>query len=172
MTELVVRKGVPPIDWSGVPAGYVHRASVVCRTLKECEEIVRWFGDAAFCPYLPVLVKAPGGWTAITGWGYADAAELQDCAVTLWHRQTIAMEQNNGALMDFDTLREKHGLMRREDVEAAVAEAATARIAAHRASPVTDPFRQPRYPRWRGKTLHTTPESQAWKVTNGEPNPI
>ena len=156
MTELVLHtaKRVSHIDWRDVPARYVGKASAVCRTLAECADLVKWFGDETFCPYLPVLIKAPGGWTAIAGMGYADAAELRDCAVTLWGRQTEAIA-SHGGIMDFDALREKHGLMRREDVKAAMSDALTRRIAAHRASPVTDPFRQPQYVRVNGKTVHT-----------------
>lgn len=149
-----MQRAVPPIDWLGVPLRYVGRASAICRTLAECSELVRWFGDATFMPYLPVLVKAPAGWTAITGWGCADAAELQDCAIALWTRQADKLAAM-GSLMDFDDLRERHGLMRKEEVAAAMSEALTQRIASHKANPVTDPFRQPAYPRFRGKTVHT-----------------
>jgi hypothetical protein len=154
MTELIVRQAIPIINWAGVPAEYVGKASAVCRTLDECADLVHWFGTPTFAPYLPVLVKAPAGWTAITGWGYADAAELQDCAVVLWTKQAEALTKT-GRLMDFDALRERHGMIRAEDVPAAMAEALTRRIAHHRANPVTDPFRVPRYPRWMGKTVHT-----------------
>jgi hypothetical protein len=165
VTELITRKAIPRIDWTGVPARYVGKASAVCRTLAECSELVRWFGDATFYPFLPVLVKAPGGWTAITGWGYADAAELQDCAVVLWHRQTLALEAT-GRLMDFDDLRERNGLMRREELSAAVGDAIDRKIANHKASPVTNPFRQPSYPRPNGRTLHTVAKEQV----NGSEN--
>ena len=170
MPELITRKAVPQINYYDVPkayqptpvftnsgrlAGWKHRVSAVCRSLEECSELVRWFGDATFMPYLPVLVKAPAGWTAITGWGYADAAELQDCAVVLWNRQTEALAANHGSLFNYDELRERNGLMRSEDVAAAMADALTRKIASHKASPVTDPFRQTKYPRWRGRTVHT-----------------
>ena len=146
MTELIVRKAVPQIDWRGVPLGYVGKASAVCRSLQDCADLVKWFGDATFCPYLPVLVHAPAGWTAITGWGVADAAELQDCAVVLWNRQTEALMRNNGSLMNYDERRERAGLMRKEAVAEAMSDALDRKIAEHKASPVTNPFRQPKYP--------------------------
>ena len=152
MPEIIVRHYIPPIDWRGVPFRYVGKASAVCRTFVDCEELVRWFGDPDFCPYLPVLVKAPNGWTAITGLGLAPAAELQDCAIVLWRRQEEALAKT-GSILDFDAARERHGLMRKEDVSAAMADALTRRIARHKANPVTDPFRQPRYVRVNGKTV-------------------
>jgi len=114
---------------------------------------VKWFGDADFMPYLPVMVDAPGGWAAITGWGYASAAELQDNAVYLWLSRTEKMARQS-MIMDFDALREKNGLMPKEKVKAEMSDALQRRIAQHKANPVTDPFRQPRYPRVNGKTVH------------------
>src|SRR3990167_7827592 len=133
-------KRIAPIDWTGVPASYVGKCSAVCRTLEDCEGLVRWFGSPDFAPYLPVMVLVPGGAapTLIAGLGYATAAELQDCAVVTWHR--------GQATPDFDALREKHGLMRRELVDAATREAMLKRIAQHKANPISDPARQPAYP--------------------------
>jgi hypothetical protein len=145
VTEILIRKSRPPVDWLGVPAQYIGKASAVCRTLRDCEELVKWFGDENFCPFLPVLVAAPGGWTAIAGYGYASAAELQDCAIVLWTRQAEALAKT-GRLMDFDELRDRHGLMRKEDVPQAMAEALEARIRRHKANPITDPFDEPTYP--------------------------
>ncbi len=153
---------VPDIDWSGVPAAYVRKASAVCRSLAECEDLVGWFGDATFAPYMPVLLHGPGGWTAITGMGVADAAELRDCAVTTWHRQKAAMAKH-GALVSFEELRERHGLMRHEDVKAAMSDAMERRVARHKASPVTDPARQPAYPRVNGKTVFAQTQDTGWK---------
>jgi len=161
MTELMVQRRVPPIDYQRkprVPASYQPRVlraegkvvrvfpkiSAVCRTLGECSELVKWYGDAAFAPYLPVLVNAPAGWTAITGLGYASAAELQDCAVALWTRQADKLARM-GCLFDYDALRERHGLMRREDADAAIREALRERVRKHKANPVSDPFRQMQY---------------------------
>lgn len=182
MTELIVRRAVPPIDYNRkprVPAGYqprriktkegvvrtIPRVSAVCRSLGECSDLVRWFGDADFCPYLPVLVKAPAGWTAITGWACASAAELQDCAIALWHRQMDKLTKM-GALLAFDELRERHGLMRREDADAAVREALHERIRKHKANPVTDPFRVPQYVRPGERTLHPVADPVSWRETS------
>lgn len=154
---------VPPIDWSGVPESFVGKASAVCRTAQECNDLVRWFGNADFCPFLPVLVLVPGAAspTAIVGQGYATAAELQDCAVVTWHQQTERLRKTGG-LIDFDQARERAGLMRREEVDAAVRDALARRIAQHKASPVTDPFRQPAYPNPTERSVFGTKGDATW----------
>jgi hypothetical protein len=146
-------KRVPPINWAGVPAQYVGKCSAVCRTVEECGELVRWFGSPDFCPYLPVMVMVPGtdAPTLIAGMGYATAAELQDCAVVTWHEQTHKLAAT-GKLLDFDALRERRGLMRREEVDAATREALLRRVAQHKANPISDPARQPVYPNPTAKT--------------------
>ena len=147
MPELLVQYQIPPINWRNVPLPYRGKLSAVCRSAAECEDLVAWFGDAAFCPYLPVLVMVPGTQpTLIPGFGYATAAELQDCAVAAWHMQSDKLAKQ-GTVLDFDSLREKHGLMRREDADAAIREAFRERIRKHKANPVTDPFRVPQYVR-------------------------
>lgn len=145
-----VGKRVHPIDWSGVPEQYVGKCSAVCRTLEECSELVRHFGDPNFAPYLPVMVLVPGADapTLIAGLGFATAAELQDCAIVTWHKQT------QSGIIDFDQARERAGLMRREDVDGAVRQALRDRVAKHKANPISDPARQPAYPNPTGRTLH------------------
>ena len=146
MIEIQTAKRIAPIDYTGVPDSFKGKLSAVCRTAVECGELVRWFGSADFCPNLPVMVMIPGAQpTLIAGLGYATAAELQDCAVVTWHEHTEKLAKT-GALVDFGALRERHGLMRREDVDAATREALLRRIAQHKASPVSDPYRQPVYP--------------------------
>jgi len=150
---LQMARRVPPIDWAGVPAAFKGKLSAVCRTAAECDELVSWFGSADFCPNLPVMVMVPGTQpTLIPGFGYATAAELRDCAVVAWHTQTEKLAKT-GRVLDFDALRERRGLMRREDVDPAVREAMLRRIAQHKAHPVTDPFRQPIRPNPMNRTL-------------------
>ena len=145
---------VPPINWRGVPLGYHGKMSAVCRTFTECNDLVKWFGDAEFCPFAPIFLMIPGtGGIVLAGLGYATAAELRDDAVTIWEEKSERLAKT-GSLHDFDTLREKHGLMRREDVREATREAFHERIRQHMASPVTDPFREPQYVRVNGKTVH------------------
>jgi hypothetical protein len=144
MIEIHTARHVPPIDWKGVPANFKGKVSAVCRTAQECDELVTWFGDSEFCPLLPIMIMVPGlqAPTLIAGLGYATAAELRDCAVVTWHEQLEKLTAGND-IVDFDDLRERHGLMRREDVDPAFREASYRRIAQHKANPVTDPFRQP-----------------------------
>jgi len=150
---LQMAKLVPPIDWKGVPASFKGKLSAVCRTAAECDELVNWFGSPDFCPNLPIMVMVPGTQpTLIPGFGYATAAELRDCAVVTWHTQTEKLART-GRILDFDALRERRGLMRREDVDSAVREAMLRRIAQHKAHPLTDPFRQPVYPNPTNRTL-------------------
>lgn len=139
-------KRIPPIQWNGVPEQFKGKVSAVCWTLRDCEELVKWFGDATFAPFLPVLVNAPGGWAVIAGLGYADAAELQDCAIVLWNERVEKLKKQQGRIFDFDTLREKAGLARKEHAAQAISEAIMARVAKHKANPRTDPFRQMKYP--------------------------
>jgi hypothetical protein len=125
----------------------------VCRTAEDCAELVRWFGSPDFAPNLPVMVLVPGAQapTLIAGMGYATAAELQDCAVVTWEQQTQKLAEGR-PLVDFNAARERQGLMRREEVDAATREALRRRVARHKANPVTDPFRQPAYPNPKNKT--------------------
>src|SRR3990167_2751794 len=147
-------KRVAPIDWRSVPSQYVGKCSAVCRTAAECDGLAQWFGSPDFAPYLPVMVLVPGADapTLIAGMGYATAAELRDCAVVTWYQQIEKLAK--GDVLDFDALRERRGLMRREDVDAAAREALLRRIAQHKANPVSDPARQPMYPNPTGRTLH------------------
>ena len=155
MTEMVIHgvRQTPPIDWRDVPLAYKNKLSAVCRSAKECADLVNWYGDASFCPLLPVLIMVSGTQpTLIPGMGYATAAELRDCAVYAWFNQSDKIAKR-GSVWDFNALREKNGLMRREDADAAIREALYARIRKHQANPVTDPFRQPQYIRPTNRTL-------------------
>ena len=159
MTEIAIQtvRSIPPIDWRGVPVNvylrFRNRVSAVCRSQHECEDLVHWFGAAEFCPFPPILIMVPGtGGILLCGFGLATAAELRDDAVGLWVLKSERMVKT-GSLVDFDDLRERAGLVRRENVRDAVAEAFHERIRQHKENIRTDPFRQPRYPRWRGRTV-------------------
>ncbi len=154
MTAIHAARSVPPIDWAGVPPQFHGKLSAVCRTAEECSELVRRFGSADFCPNLPIMVMVPGADapTLIPGMGFATAAELQDCAIVTWHVQSEKIA-SRGHVLDFDELRERRGLMRREEVDSAVREAMLARISRHKANPISDPPRQPQFPNPTNKTL-------------------
>lgn len=145
--EFTIQRYTPPIDWTGVPPGLKGRCSAVVRTLKEAEDLIKWFGDENFCPFLPVLLLVPGAQTApaINGLGIAPAAEIRDIAVA-YFEQTLEDVQKGRSFVNFDEARERRGLARREDVDAMVRQAMRDRAAKHRSSPRTDPARQPIYP--------------------------
>lgn len=163
---LEVQRRVGNISWRGVPDQLKYRCSAVVRSLAEAEDLVNWFGDATFCPYLPVLLLVPGAKTApaINGLGLAPAAEIRDIAVAYWE-QTAEDVQKGRSFIDFDEARERRGLMRREDVDAAVREAMRDRAAKHKASPITDPSRQPVYPNPTGKIVFAQHPGVPYKET-------
>ena len=146
MSEILLARRVPPVDYMGVRGNFKGKLSAVCRTAEECEGLVRWFGSPDFCPNLPIMVIVPGAPapTLIPGFGYATAAELRDCAVAVWYQQTERLTKT-GKMFNYDELRERSGLMRREEVDPAVREAMLRRIEQHKANPLTDPPRQPVY---------------------------
>src|SRR4029079_8250946 len=85
--------------------------SAVCRNLKDCENLVEWFGDAEFCPLQPVLLLIPEHPVLLVGYipgakfeVAASAAELKDDAVQLWGKYTQRIH-NKGSIIDFDALR-------------------------------------------------------------------
>ena len=156
MNPLAAPRATPPIDWSGVPVAarvkYMGRVSAVCTSSQQAEDLVKFFGHPDFCPLLPVLLIIPGAPTptAIEGRGYAPAAELRDIAVHAFGRTAERLAENNGQMFDFDALRERAGLMRREDVDAATREAMWDRAKRHRTNSRTDPTSDPMrdtYPR-------------------------
>ena len=143
MTEIIVSRATPPIDWTGVPASFRGTVSAVVRSIEDAENLVHFFGDVNFCPMQPIALDIPvQGWTFIVGAGYAPAGELRDLCVTTWHRAAERIAENNGEMFDFDNLREDLGLIPREKREQAMSEAFTERIRKHRQNPRTDPARQ------------------------------
>ena len=146
----------PEIDWSTVPVelrALKGKVSAVCRSKQECADLVHWFGDPEFAPFNPILLLIPGAPQQIAGMGYAPAAELRDQAVAVWEIISERVEKK-GRPVDFDDLRERNRLMRKEDVDTAMREALWDRIQRHKASPRTDPPRQPRHVRFNEKTVH------------------
>ncbi len=152
MPELMSRRVTNRIDWRGVPLKWHRKVSAVCRSLSDCEDLVKWYGDPDFCPFLSVLLLIPDHPTILAGLGYATAAELKDDAVNIWGKYTARLAKT-GSILDFDDLRERAGQMPREKVKAAMSEAFWERIRHHRENPVTDPFRQPQYANPTNKTL-------------------
>ena len=168
MVEIAVKAVVrtPPVVWDGVALNlkynYEGRVSAVCRSMQECEDLVRWFGDGDFCPVMPVLVAIPDHPQVIDCQGYAPVDEIRDLAVLIW--ETVSEQiATRGSVHNGDELRWKHGYPDREAADAMIREAMFERIRKHRQNPITDPFRQMNYPRVAGKTLHTVADGQDWK---------
>lgn len=137
------------------------KVSAVCRSMADCDDLVAWFGSQPnFCPDLPVLLMIPGALTVVSGLGFSTAAELRDCCCEVWGVKTGGDAHKR---FDNDELRERFGMARKEDVPAMVQEAFRERVRKHKASPVTDPFRQMQYPNPTNRTLHKVAESQDWK---------
>ncbi len=179
--NLVGRVQTPLIDYTrepAVPLAYRPKATVwpngtivhvrdeisaVCRSMAECQDLVAWFGNEPnFCPDLPVLLMIPGyPPVAVAGLGYSTAAELRDCCVEAWGVKTGA-----DAWKRFETgeMRERMGLARKEDVPDMVREAFANRVKRHKASPVTDPVQQFKYPNPTRRTLHKVADDQTWKA--------
>ena len=167
MQNIALRQ-TPEINWRAIPsnlkANYNGRVSAVCRSKSECADLVNWFGDAQFAPFMPVLIYVPGHPQILDGQGWAGAAELRDQAVAIWEIITERLART-GSTVDFDALREKHGQMRREDVQAAMQEAAMENVRRHRANPVTAPAPQFDYPRVNGKTVYPVADPTTWRET-------
>ena len=80
-------------------------------------------------PSRDVLVEHNGQRTVIVGGGIADAAELSDLAQSVFEKKPV----------DFDTLRERGGQMRREDVGPKMREAMEDRVKRGKRNFRTDP---------------------------------
>jgi hypothetical protein len=66
-------------------------------------------------------------------------------------------------VLDFDTLRERAGMADRDKADELIREALWERAAKHKASPITDPMRQPQYPKIRGREVFgEMPDNSGW----------
>jgi hypothetical protein len=113
--------------------------------MQDCEDLIHVFGKAA--PLLPVLLLVPGLYAGpqkqvilVAGEGYASAEEMKDLCVTTWGRAEMRVAERGPEFTTFDELRERHGLMPRNKVDAAVREALWERAKAHKTNFRTDPL--------------------------------
>jgi hypothetical protein len=128
------------------PRSLGGEVAAAARRAKDIQEIRHMFGAGAM-PKAPIAVLGPDGNSIImvVGDGVTEASELQDIAAEAYDRQAETIKRTgNGS--DFAGLREKHGYRRKEDFDRALREALQERIARHKASPITDPFRVPKMP--------------------------
>ncbi len=161
-------RNTPEIDWTGVPSKFWGKVSAICRSFSDCLDLEKWFGDGEFEPDLPILLIVPtpeGGFVHCqsAGWGLTSVWEHRDVATEVWEKTTRKLAVGEGLVFDFDEAREKHGLIRREDVDTAVRYALRDAAAKHKASPRTNPGRQPKYPNPLGKVKFPEQPVQAWK---------
>lgn len=156
----------PEIDWTSVPPQFWGRVSAVCRSYSECLDLNKWFGDEDFEPDLPVLLIVPDGngfvYGQVCGMGLSPVYEIRDEAVARWEI-TEQRIRKTGSIVDFDSLREKAGLVERSKVDEAFRTALTDRIAKHKASPRTDPPRQPSFPNPKNQVRFPEMPEQTWK---------
>lgn len=156
----------PEPNWAGVPTDYVGKCSAVCRSMKDCDELVKWFDNRPdFCPDNPVLLLIPNVHPpiAVCGMGFATAAEMQDACREAWGVH-LARQEKTGGQFDFDDLREREGMIERSKLAEAAQYAFWDRVKRHRASPVTDPFKQFRYPNPRNRVVFPLmPDNSGWK---------
>lgn len=163
--NFAVARAVPPLIFDRDILPYKGQISAICRTKQQAADLVHWFGDEDFCPYLPILLCIPGGWGLMAGMGLATASELRDECVARWELMEARLLKT-GRRYDFDEARERAGLMRAEDVDAAVRESLLERIRRHRANPITDPPRKLVYPNPTGKSVHTVADPAVWQESN------
>ena len=152
----------PEPDYTGVPVQWRGHVSAVCHTMKDCEDLVYYFGNRPdFCPQQPIILMIPGAMKQVHGMGFATAAELRDCCMEVWS-VTLERIAKKGAAMDFDDLRERAGAMRKEDVAVAAQYAFHERVKRQKASPVTNPSKQYRYNRPKNPKQFVQPDNAQW----------
>ena len=145
MVDLLIpiAKRIPVVlNESGVPLSLRGQVSGVVRGQSEAADIAHAFGRSAR-PTEPILLYGRDGrvMTVIIGSGLTEAAELQDIALEAVARNREREQVYGGSPINFDELREKAGLVPREEYDAAFREALALRVAAHKANPISDPAR-------------------------------
>ena len=125
---------------SSAPAQMRGQVSAVVRNRQDAENLAARLGGRNLRPEAPVMVDTGRSRVMVVGLGQATAAELQDLAVAAIERQET-QRGKTGTDVDFDAMRERAGMMRREDVDAAVRNAMADRVARHKRNPFSDPAR-------------------------------
>lgn len=112
------------------------------KTHADIEEMAYRLGGRERKPDSVMLWGPDGTQIIILGAGEADAAELTDLAHESLARAEDAVKKR-GTTMNFDEMRERERLPRREDVDGMIREALRDRVRRHKANPISDPPRQP-----------------------------
>ena len=129
--DLVVCDEPVPWDLTGEVSGYI-------RGRKQVEEFAHAQGRATK-PQKPLMLYGPDNYTpiVIVGDGVTEAAEMQDLALQAIDKQE-AQYKKSGRGLDFDDMRERRGLVRREDFDTALKEAFAERAKYLKAHQVTE----------------------------------
>lgn len=133
VVDLVVCEEQVPYDLRGDVSG-------VMRGMAQVKEFAHAVGRTAK-PKKPLMIYGPDNYMPICviGDGVTEAAEMQDLALEAIGRQEESMKRN-GRGMDFDSARERAGMVRREDFGTAMAEAMERRVKYLKANQRTDPL--------------------------------
>lgn len=109
----------------------------------EAADLAYRLGGRAVKPVQEIVMRGPAGnAVVICGMGAAEAAELQDIAEAVYEEQQAKVDAGE-PIVNFDELRERHGLPSREEFDPLFRQALRDRIEQHRRNPITDPARQP-----------------------------
>ena len=129
--DLVVCDEPVPWDLTGEVSGYL-------RGRKQVEEFAYAQGRTEK-PRKPLMLYGPDNYTpiVIVGDGVTEAAEMQDLALQAIDKQE-AQYKKSGRGLDFDDMRERRGLVRREDFDTALKEAFAERAKYLKAHQVTE----------------------------------
>ena len=130
-----------------VPAALQGKLSAVLRSEKEIDDLAHAMGGRSAKPRKPVMVWGPDDRTVllIVGDGVAEAAEIEELA----HAQLEKAQRNvkkYGRAYDFAGARERAGLPEVGEFDNLYRDALRRRRAEHKASPFSDPARQPERP--------------------------
>ena len=131
IVDLVVSDEAIPWDLTGETCGYLrHRTAV--------EDFAHAQGRTEK-PRKPLMLYGPDNYTpiVIVGDGVTEAAEMQDLALQAIDKQE-AQFKKSGRGLDFDDMRERRGLVRREDFDTALKEAFAERAKYLKAHQVTE----------------------------------
>ena len=133
-----VRERGQRLQSTQAPATMRGMLSDVVRSRQEAADIPQRMGGRDARPTRPVMVDTGHSRSVIIGDGVATAAELSELAIASIEKQE-AQRSRTGTDADFDALRERAGMMRREEVGPKMREAMAARAERARRNMRTDP---------------------------------
>ena len=141
MTDIIVPIArvvdVVTVNEQQVPFDMKGRVSGIAKGMRQAEDFAHAIGRDAK-PSRPLMVYGPDNGIPIMviGDGVTEAAEMQDLAMEAIGRQEEQVRKN-GRGFNFDEARERAGMVRKEDFDAAFRDALARRIAFLKANSVT-----------------------------------